>query len=133
MSLNSLKNLLLPVLCFTTFLTFVTPEAALAERRRNPEKKIERLSKKLNLSESQENDVREIFEKAREDKACREIDSKRETKICRKEKREEIDRQITAVLDESQAKQFEEMKAKREAHRRQRKGRHDRMSEEDRS
>lgn len=73
----------------------------------------EKLIEKLELNDQQAEQVKNIFAEAKNEHSCREIDSKKESRKCMMEKREKVNEQISALLDDQQKAKFAKLQEER--------------------
>jgi len=122
-----LSNKLIAAILTFVFMTCISQ--AFAERghgkKGNPAR---RLAKKLILNDSQTESVSSIFKSAQE--ACRDIDSQKLQKECRKEQRAVANEKINALLSDEQKIKFAAMQEKRRQRMAERKAKKQSRSEQ---
>lgn len=105
-----LQNAVKAVALSALFLTM--PLAAMAQRGgdcgyRDKGKMIEKMQQRLDLTDAQASQVKEIFETAKQSEPnCRELDSKKESRQCMKQKFGKVHQQIEGILNEKQKAEF---------------------------
>jgi Spy/CpxP family protein refolding chaperone len=86
------------------------------------DRKVSKMQEKLNLSDTQADSVYKILKDAKNGEKCK-GEKFSERKQCRLEKRAAVKKKLSEVLTPEQQAKFEELRAKREEHRKERSGR----------